>query len=110
MRRIRPRSPVIDRSMNPIAGRQGANAGKPIRTALDSVRIYFVFLRFTAASILTAAIDNLVFIAAYSLSGGIAGSQIAGRLVACTFNYWINKRGVFHSREQNAAALPKYVL
>jgi len=110
MRRPRPKSTVTDRSMHPLAGRQSGNTGRVIETALDSLRVYFVFLRFAVASILTAAIDNLVFIAAYSITGGIAGSQIAGRLVACTFNYWANKRGVFHSREQNAAALPKYIL
>ena len=110
MRRTRLKSPVTDRSMNPIAGRLRGNAGKAIETAFDSLRTYLVFLRFAAASIVTAAIDNLVFILAYSLTGGIAGSQIAGRLVACTFNYWTNKRGVFHSREPNATALPKYIL
>jgi putative flippase GtrA len=97
-------------SMNPLASRQSGKASKPAGAPLTSLRRYFVFIRFAAASLLTAAIDNLVFLLAYSLSGGIAQSQIASRLVACVFNYITNKRGVFHSREHNVTALPKYIL
>jgi putative flippase GtrA len=36
--------------------------------------------------------------------------MVAARLVAAAFNYTANKRGVFHSRDANATALPKYWL
>lgn len=96
--------------MNLIADQQRGDAGKPLTPILNSLRGYFIFLKFAAASILTAAVDNLIFILVYNLSGSIAASQVAGRLIACGFNYSVNKRSVFHSREHNVTALPKYAL
>lgn len=76
----------------------------------DSMRIYFVFVRFAAVSLMTAVIDNLVFIAALRFSSELALCQIAARLVAGSFNYYLNKRGVFHSQARNAIAFPRYWL
>ena len=36
--------------------------------------------------------------------------MVAARLVAAAFNYFANKRGVFHSKATNTTALPKYWL
>ena len=51
------------------------------RPLFDSMKIYFLLLRFSVLSLLTAVIDNLVFAFAYSATGSIAESQIAGRFV-----------------------------
>ncbi len=75
----------------------------------DSMRIYFVLFRFTLLALLTAAIDNAVFIAALAFTGSIARSQIAARLVAMTFNYLGARSSVFHSQQRHALLLPKYV-
>lgn len=77
----------------------------------DSMRIYFVLIRFAATSLITALIDNLVFIWMMSVSAKVASSMIAARLVAGMFNYFANKRGVFHSDGLNwTIALPKFWL
>jgi glycosyltransferase involved in cell wall biosynthesis len=76
----------------------------------DSMRIYFVFVRFLAASLATAGIDNLVFILALSFWPSALVCQIAGRLVAGTFQFTAGKYGVFHSKAHTAVALPKYWL
>jgi putative flippase GtrA len=76
----------------------------------DSMRIYFVFIRFAGVSLITAAIDNLVFILALSFSFDLLFCQAAARLTAGMFNYYANKKGVFHSKTQNTIALPKYWL
>ena len=86
------------------------NRSSHFNPVLDSMRIYFLFMRFAAVSLVTAGLDNLVFILAFQFWPSIGGSQIIGRVVACAFNYFVNKTGVFHSREQNAIALPKYLL
>jgi len=88
----------------------GGNRSSHFNPLLDSMRIYFVLLRYTAVSMLTAVIDNLVFILAFHFLGTIGRSQIVARLIACAFNYSANKTGVFRSPERNAMALPKYVL
>ena len=76
----------------------------------DSMRVYFVFVRFAAVSLVTAGIDNLVFILALRFSSEILYCQAAARLMAGTFNYYTNKAGVFHSKAQDTIALPRYWL
>jgi putative flippase GtrA len=77
---------------------------------LDSMRIYFLFVRFAAISLLTAGLDNLVFLLAMSVTPNILSCQAVSRLAAGTFNYYANRRGVFHSAARNRIAIPKYWL
>lgn len=77
---------------------------------LDSMRIYFVFIRFAAISLLTAGLDNLIFLLAMSMGSSILWCQVLSRLTAGTFNYYANRRGVFHSRTRNRVAIPRYWL
>jgi putative flippase GtrA len=74
----------------------------------DSMRIYFVFIRFLALSLSTAAIDNGVFIAGMYFWPHMLLAQAAGRLVAGTFQFSVGKKGVFHSRAHLGSALWKY--
>ena len=76
----------------------------------DSMRIYFLLFRFSVLSLLTAALDNLIFAAMFGWTGSIARSQACGRLVAMVFNYLGARSLVFHSRQKQAIVLPKYVL
>jgi putative flippase GtrA len=78
----------------------------PIR---DSARIYFVFVRFISSSALTALLDNLVFAIAFQASQSLVASMVLGRLVASAFNFAVNKRLVFHSKELFWKVLAKYV-
>ena len=77
---------------------------------LDSMRIYFVLLRFGLLSFATAVVDNAVFYLAYRASGGIFWPQVCGRAVAAFFNYFLARRAVFLSRDSHASTLPKYLL
>lgn len=67
----------------------------PIR---DSLRIYFVFVRFVGLSLVSAGIDYAVFAIAYVASRSILGSFVAARSVSSTFNFLANRRLVFRSR------------
>ncbi len=86
------------------------NRSSHFHPLVDSMRVYFLLLRFSVLSLATAALDNVVFAAAYSATGSIGQSQIAGRLVAMIFNYLGARQAVFHSRQRHAVVLPKYVL
>ena len=57
---------------------------QPLR---DSMRIYFVLLRFSFIAVLSAAIDNLLFYVLFTLSGSIVGAQAGARIAAGLFNY-----------------------
>jgi putative flippase GtrA len=75
----------------------------------DSMRIYFVLLRFALSSIAAAIIDNLVFTVVFVISTNIAVSQIFGRTSGALFNYLANRKLVFQSKETVARTLPKYI-
>jgi glycosyltransferase involved in cell wall biosynthesis len=75
----------------------------------DSMRIYFVFLRFTLASLITALIDNTVFIALHGTWGNIAGPQLAARAAALMFNYAAGRSAVFQSRDRHRDTLPRFL-
>lgn len=86
------------------------NRSSHFNPLLDSARIYFVLLRFGFISLLTAAIDNLIFLLMFPLLGNIGGAQITGRVAAVLFNYIAARRAVFISREPHAVTLPRYLL
>lgn len=76
----------------------------------DSMKIYFVLLRFSSVSLMTAALDSLIFYLAYRRLGNIAASQALGRVLAVVFNYSMVRRAVFFSRHRHLSTLPKYLL
>jgi putative flippase GtrA len=74
------------------------NSSSHFNPLLDSMRIYFVLLRFAMISMCTALIDNLIFSAIFLYTGNKAWSQVAGRIAAMTFNFTTVKRMVFNTR------------
>jgi glycosyltransferase involved in cell wall biosynthesis len=86
------------------------NKGSHFHPITDSMRIYFVLLRFGGISLLTAALDNLVFTIVFTLSGNIVRSQITSRFAGMILSYAGARQGVFHSRQRHAVVLPKFVL
>lgn len=76
---------------------------------LDSMKIYFVLLRFSAVAIVTAILDNAIFIFSYTETHSVLGSQIAARIVALCFNYLAARKAVFLSTEPNRKTLSKYI-
>lgn len=65
---------------------------------LDSMRIYFVFLRFCGAGLLTAFADNTVFILSYTLNNNIIRSQILSRLTGGVVSFIMSRQMVFQAK------------
>lgn len=86
------------------------NRSSHFNPLLDSFRIYFVLLRFTFVSLISAVLDNVVFAAAFLCWPNVAVAQVAGRVLATLFNFWGNRNTVFRSKEQVTRTLPKYLL
>jgi len=84
------------------------NRGSHFHPIFDSMRIYFLLLRFSALSLATAILDNVIFAVTYSVTGSIGESQITGRFVAMMFNYLGARHAVFHSQQRHAIVFPKY--
>lgn len=88
---------------------EDGNKSSHFNPILDSIKIYFVLLRFGSVSLVTALLDNLVFYLVYRRTGHILGAQIAARIVGLTFNYTAVRASVFYSRQSHASVLPKYL-
>jgi glycosyltransferase involved in cell wall biosynthesis len=84
------------------------NSSSHFNPLLDSMRIYFVLIRFASVSLSTAVLDNIVFLAAFHFFPHLLACQVLGRAVAGLFNYSLNKTSVFHARVRDAQAMPKY--
>jgi glycosyltransferase involved in cell wall biosynthesis len=85
------------------------NKSSHFNPLVDSMRIYFVLLRFSMISLLTAAIDNAFFVIILAFSGKLLISQLCGRAIAVAFNYTVVRKTVFHSDRGHAIVLPRYV-
>ncbi len=80
---------------------------QPLR---DSMRIYFVLLRFAWIGALTAVIDNLTFYLLFLATGRILAAQLGARIVAGLFNYSTVRSAVFLSDQRHQVLLPRYLL
>jgi putative flippase GtrA len=76
---------------------------------IDSLKITFVLLRFSSVSLVTALIDNTVFILAFKATGNIITAQAAARTAATCFNYPAGRRAVFLSDGKHRVLLPRYL-
>lgn len=76
----------------------------PIR---DSMRIYFVLLRFYFSSLIAAGIDFVFFSVTFALTHNVLYSMVVGRFSSIA-NFLLNRRFVFHSRESVRGALWRY--
>lgn len=76
----------------------------PIR---DSMRIYFVLLRFLASSLIAAGLDIVIFAVAFATTHRLLASMVCGRLSSLV-NFALNKRFVFNSRTPLTRALLRY--
>lgn len=86
------------------------NKASHFRPLFDSMKIYFVFIRFAFSSILTATVDYAIFTLTFVLMNNLLLSQVSARAVAGFFNFTLNKKAVFNSDEGNVACLLKYIL
>jgi putative flippase GtrA len=106
-----------------LAGRQSQIVEIPIKTIYiegnksshfnpvrDSLRIYFVFLRFVGSSVITAIVDYTVFVLALAMTGSVGWSQAIARTLAIGINFVLAKEAVFRAHENVRVAFAKFVL
>lgn len=86
------------------------NFSSHFRPLRDSMRIYFVLLRFSFVSLMSAVLDNVVFYLIFRATHGLIPSQVGARLVSVLFNYTLTRRAVFLSDEPHRILLPRYLL
>jgi glycosyltransferase involved in cell wall biosynthesis len=85
------------------------NQSSHFNPIVDSMKIYFVLLRFGSVSALTAVLDGVVFYLTFRSSGHVLISQVLGRVFGVAFNYSIVRSSVFYSHQTHKKVLPKYL-
>jgi len=100
--------PIVEEQIRTIYA--PGNATSHFNPLRDSMKISFVLFRFSTLSLLTAAVDNLVFYLAYRNIPSILASQAMGRVVAVLFNYGLARRAVFLSHQRHRTVFPRYIL
>lgn len=85
------------------------NPSSHFNPLIDSMKIYFVLLRFGSISLLTALLDNLIFILMRHRGASVLLAQVVGRALALAFNYSLVRTSVFYSHQRHRNVLPKYL-
>lgn len=86
------------------------NASSHFNPIFDSLSIYFVLFRHTGNSIITAAIDYIVFVIAFYLGYSLLSCMIAGRIVAGSFNFFVGKILVFKTKANLKFEIISYIV
>ena len=97
--------PIEEVTIATVYGSFAKSHFNPLR---DSLRIYFVFLRFISLSIVTAAIDYATFAIVFTAERNILLSIIVARMIAGTFNFIANRNVTFRSRGPVVSEALKY--
>nr|WP_258443080.1 glycosyltransferase [Helicobacter sp. 16-1353] len=85
------------------------NAASHFNPIFDSISIYFVLFRHIGNSILTALIDYVVFVIAFSLGFGLFACMLSGRIIAGSFNFIVGKTIVFKTKANLKFELISYI-
>lgn len=87
------------------------NRASHFNPILDSMRIYFLLLRFSFSSLLSSFVDFALFTLAHKFMGfELFHSLIFARIFASLFNYLVNKNFVFKNQFNNRTTVLKYYL
>ena len=99
--------PVVEVTIQTIYER--GNPSSHFNPVTDSMKIYFVLLRFGSVSLMSALLDNLIFILLVHRIGSILASQVISRVFTVIFNYGMVRSSVFYSKQRHKTVLPKYL-
>lgn len=99
--------PVAEQTIRTIY--EKGNPTSHFNPLIDSMKIYFVLLRFGSVSLMTAVLDNLIFILTVHRFGSVLASQVVSRAFAMAFNYGMVRTSVFYSRQAHRSTLPKFL-
>jgi glycosyltransferase involved in cell wall biosynthesis len=99
--------PVIEVTIQTIYER--GNPSSHFNPVTDSMKIYFVLLRFGSVSLMSALLDNLIFILLVHRIDSILTSQVISRVFTVIFNYGMVRSSVFYSKQRHKTVLPKYL-
>ena len=85
------------------------NKSSHFNILVDSAKIYFILFRYTAASLISALVDYIVFYILFQLNGSVLLSMVGSRLVSLLVNFLILNTRVYYSQKNSLVTFVKYV-
>jgi glycosyltransferase involved in cell wall biosynthesis len=85
------------------------NSGSRFNPLLDSMRIYFVFLRYCAGSLLTFATDYVIFVSVFAQTASLGLGIVCARTGSTVVSFIFNRQAVFHAHGRIVAALLRFM-
>ncbi len=82
--------------------------GRHFNPVRDSLRIYYVFLRFNLSSMAAFLVDYSLFALLHLAGASLAFSQFGARAVSSLFNYLVNRHFVFKADQASWGSLLLY--
>jgi len=86
------------------------NRSSHFNPLLDSMRIYFVFLRYCAGSLLTFATDYVIFLSVFAQTQSIGFGMVCARTGSTFVSFVFNRQAVFHAQGRIATAFVRFVM
>jgi putative flippase GtrA len=86
------------------------NRGSHFNPVMDSMRIYFLLVRFFLSSVATSLIDFVTFLGLSQAGVSLFLSIVFARLVAALFNFNVNRSVVFKSDRKTVVLAIQYWL
>ncbi|SFR81469.1 bifunctional glycosyltransferase family 2/GtrA family protein [Anaeromicropila populeti] len=88
----------------------GKNQSSHFHVLRDSFRIYTDILKFSCSSLLSFILDYSLYSFFTMLSHNMVFSNVSARIISASFNFYINRKYVFQSREHVVKSAVKYSL
>ena len=105
---VRGKLAIIEQAITTVY--EEGNRSSHFNPLMDSMKIYFVFLRFSFASLLVYFTDLIVFSLSYFLTGGLFSAMVVGRLGGAIVGFLLAKNLVFHYHVNNGQAILRFAL
>lgn len=88
---------------------EAGNATSHFNPVLDSLKIYFVFVRYLFASVVTTLVSMMAFYLSFQLTGHLALSEAMLRVVGTFIQFFLNRGPVFRSNTGLFNAFVRFV-
>ena len=85
------------------------NKSSHFNPIVDSMKIYFMMLRFVVSSVSSFLLDYFLFVVLFYGCKNFLIAFVFSRLVSLGFNYYINKNIVFKQSKKSIALIFKYI-
>lgn len=77
---------------------------------LDSLKIYYIFIRFCGVALLSFCVDFSLFCALYYQNGNMGQAMLEARIISATCNFFLNKNITFKTNHSYFIAACKFAV